>query len=264
MEVTRQKIWDLCSQVQGSRPLIHCITNYVTMNDCANILLAAGASPTMAHHPKEVAEVTQGCNSLVCNLGATDDYEAMLVAVKAAKEAGHPIVIDPVGVGGSSFRREQFWKLLELAKPTCVRGNLSEIQALVENRTTVTGVDAAADILTLEKKDSLVKSFSKKIGCIVTASGAVDIISDGEQCLHVVYGTPELTRITGCGCMSSALIAAYLAAENSIEAVASACAVMGICGELAEEKTKEQQGGTMTFRVQLIDQISLLRKTKIV
>ena len=252
------KMLELCKKVQESRPIIHCITNHVTVNDCANMLLAAGASPTMAHHPKEVAEVTQGCHSLVCNLGATDDYEAMLVAAKAADEAGHPIVIDPVGVGGSSFRREQFWKLTDVSCSTCIRGNFSEIQALSENQATITGVDAAADELTLEERERVVKALSRRLGCMVVASGAVDIISDGERCIHITNGTPVMTRITGCGCMSSVLIGAYLAVENSIEAVASACAAMGICGELAEKRMTEQQGGTMTFRTQLIDEMSKL------
>lgn len=260
MKQTERNMWELCKRVRDKRPLVHCITNHVTVNDCANLLLAAGASPTMAHHLMEVEEVTQGCDSLVCNLGATDAYEAMRLAAKSAYHAGHPIVIDPVGVGGSSFRREQFAQLLTLARPACVRGNLSEIQALAGNQTTVTGVDAAADMLTQEEKDSLVKEFSKKIGSIVVASGAVDIISDGEQCIHVTNGTPQMTRITGSGCMSTALIGAYLAAENSISAVVSACTMMGIGGELAEKRMKEQEGGTMTFRLQLIDQISILEE----
>lgn len=258
MEEISEKMLEYFKKVQESRPLIHCITNHVTVNDCANILLAAGASPTMAHHPKEVAEVTQGCHSLVCNLGATDDYEAMLIAAKAAEKVGHPIVIDPVGVGGSSFRREQFWKLTEVSHPACIRGNISEILALAGNQGTVTGVDAATDELTLVEKDILVKEFSRRIGAIVVISGAVDIISDGTKCIHITNGTPVMTRITGCGCMSSVLIGAYLTIENSIEAVASACAAMGICGELAEARMKEQQGGTMTFRLQLIDQMSKL------
>lgn len=255
-EVKKDKIRELSIKIQEQRPLIHCITNHVTVNDCANILLAAGASPTMAHHLKEVEEVTQGCDSLVCNLGATDDYEAMLIAAKAADKSGHPIVIDPVGVGGSVFRREQFWKLTEVSHPTCIRGNMSEIQALSHNKTIVTGVDAANDGLTLAEKDRLVTEFSKKAGCIIVASGAIDIISDGTQCIHVNAGTPLMTKITGSGCMSSALIGAYLAVEKSIESVASACTVMGRCGELAEQATKKCQGGTMTFRMLLIDEMS--------
>lgn len=247
---------DFSNKIKEQRPLIHCITNHVTVNDCANILLAVGASPTMAHHPIEVEEVTQGCHSLVCNLGATDDYEAMLIAASAAGKAGHPIVVDPVGVGGSGFRREQFWKLTQVSQLTCVRGNLSEIRALSDNQTTVAGVDAQEDTLVMEEKDRLVMEFSKKVGSIVVASGETDIISDGVQCIHISNGSPMMTKVTGCGCMSSVLLGAYLAVESSIEAVVEACTVMGRCGELAELRTKQLQGGTMTFRMLLIDEMS--------
>ncbi len=254
----KEKMFEVAKKVRDVRPLVHCMTNHVTVNDCANIVLAAGASPTMAHHREEVEEVTQGCNSLVCNLGATDDYEAMLLAAQAATIVRHPIIIDPVGVGGSSFRRKQFVKLLEVAKPTCIRGNFSEIQALFWEQATVTGVDAGVDTLSMEEKDCLVRDFSSKIGCMVIASGATDMISDGNRCIHVSNGTPQMARITGSGCMSSALLGAYLAVENSLEAAAAACFAMGYCGELAEARTREQQGGTMTFRMLLTDEVSRL------
>ena len=252
----KQKIEDFSIKIREQRPLVHCITNHVTVNDCANILLAVGASPTMAHHPLEVEEITQGCHSLVCNLGATDDYEAMLIAVSAAGKAGHPIVLDPVGVGASTFRREQCWKMINTSQISCIRGNLSEIRALSENQTTAAGVDAQEDTQTLEEKDKLVMEFSKRVGSIVVVSGEVDIVSDGVQCVHIMTGSPMMAKVTGCGCMSSALIGAYLAVENSMEAVVVACTMMGRCGELAEQSTKEMRGGTMTFRMQLIDEMS--------
>ncbi len=252
----KQKIKDFSIKIREQKPLVHCITNHVTVNDCANALLAIGASPTMAHHPLEVEEVTHGCHSLVCNLGATDDYEAMLLATRVAGKAGHPIVIDPVGVGCSSFRREHFWKMIKASSISCIRGNLSEIKALWDNQATAAGVDAAEDTQTLEEKDRLLIEFSKKVGCIVVASGETDIVSDGVQCVHITNGSSMMTKVTGCGCMSSALIGAYLAVEESIEAVAAACTRMGRCGELAEQRTKELQGGTMIFRMQLIDELS--------
>ena len=250
------KIEDFSIEIREQRPFVHCITNPVTVNDCANILLAVGASPTMAHHPLEVEEVTQGCHSLVCNLGATDDYEAMLIAVGVAGKAGHPIVVDPVGVGCSRFRREQFWKMIKQSRIACIRGNLSEIRALWDNQATTLGVDAAEDMQTLEEKDRLVIEFSKKVGSIVVASGETDIVSDGVQCVHITNGSNLMTKVTGCGCMSSALIGAYLAVENRVEAVVAACTRMGRLGELAEQRTKEVGGGTMTFRMLLIDEIS--------
>lgn len=113
MKFSGEKVVEIYEKIQQKRPIIHCITNAVTVNDCANILLAAGASPTMAHHPCEVEEITAGTAALICNFGAISDYEAMKTAGKRAHALGHPIVIDPVGVSGSSYRRE---KCLELMK----------------------------------------------------------------------------------------------------------------------------------------------------
>lgn len=272
-ELTSDTIWKLWSSIQNERPLIHCITNYITANDCANILLAAGASPTMAHHPMEAAEVTEGCKSLVCNLGATEFFDSMLTAGRHARELDHPVVLDPVGVSGASFRRELCFTLMkELTPitstvPLCIRGNFSEIKALATHQKVIIGVDAA-DSDTLKGKIpsdavSLVKDFAGKVHAIVIASGAVDIISDGDLTYGVQNGSRLMSRITGSGCMSSALLGAFLGTEMSLASAAAACTVMGICGELAEKATLQQHGGTMTFRNLLIDAVSLLEKEQI-
>lgn len=133
MKFSGEKVVEIYEKIQQKRPIIHCITNAVTVNDCANILLAAGASPTMAHHPCEVEEITAGTAALICNFGAISDYEAMKTAGKRAHALGHPIVIDPVGVSGSSYRREKCLELMKIIHPTCIRGNYSEIQALLHN-----------------------------------------------------------------------------------------------------------------------------------
>ena len=147
MSISEKYIAELYNKIQEERPIIHCITNAVTVNDCANILLAAGASPTMAHHPLEVEEITAGTKALVCNFGAIADYEAMEKAGRVADELGHAIVIDPVGVSGSSYRREKCQMLIENIHPTCIRGNYSEIRALMEHCSTATGVDSGDKIL---------------------------------------------------------------------------------------------------------------------
>ncbi len=262
-----ETVWQFCQRVRQERPLVHCITNMVTVTDCANILLAAGASPTMAHHPGEVAEVTAGCRSLVCNLGATESLEAMEHAGREAARLSHPIVLDPVGVSGSSFRRARCFELLAAFPVTCIRGNLSEIRALMENAETVAGVDAdVRDGVTEENFSRIsraVRDFAKTQNCIVIASGRIDIVTDGNELYGIRNGSPEMARITGSGCMSSALLGAYLSVEPSVKAAAAACAVMGICGEIAAERTKDLGGGTMTFHQLLIDQCSVLTEDEV-
>ena len=251
----------LISLVRQQAPLVHCITNTVTICDCANLLLAAGASPTMAHHPEEVAEITAGCRALVCNLGAMDDFDAMLAAAPVAAKLGHPIVVDPVGCGGSTCRRQRFRQLAEAAQLTCIRGNASEIRALARDAATVTGVDgkrieAEDDFLLLEAE---AKALAGRYHCMVIASGPVDLVTDDNRTIQVSAGHPMMTRITGCGCMSSALLGAYLAVENSLESAAAACSAMGYCGEVAAARTIAEGRGTMTFHGWLIDEMSLLQ-----
>lgn len=133
---------DIFSKIAEKKPIIHCITNIVTVNDCANVLLAIGASPVMAHHEMEVKEITSGSDALVCNMGAIENFEAMLIAGRKADSLGHPVVIDPVGVASSSYRRSLCLKLIEECHPTCIRGNVSEIKALALDETISKGVDA--------------------------------------------------------------------------------------------------------------------------
>ncbi len=268
-KMTTEYIWDLWTKIQAERPLVHCITNIVTVNDCANILLAAGASPTMAHHPSEVEEVTAGCRSLVLNLGATESVEAMKRAARKASELGHPIVIDPVGVSGSSWRRELCAQVMREAAGTfsCIRGNLSEIKALAANQGTAVGVDAAQSdrmqAQTLQEAADTVRELAAGTGAIVIASGQTDLVSDGKCVYAVRNGSPLMARITGSGCMSSALLGAFLSAEQSLEAAAASCVVMGIAGELAEQRTRQQKGGTGTFRTCLLDAVSMLEKNQL-
>ena len=260
------KIADLFESIQKERPLVHCITNMVTVNDCANILLAIGASPTMASHPLEVEEITAGCNSLVCNFGAIKDYDAMLLAGKKATAKKHPIIVDPVGIGGSSYRRNMLYEFLQATKASCIRGNASEIQALMMNQKTVTGVDAAKNGLYESDRKQFIQMLmesARKLGTILIVSGEKDLITDGGSCYEVSNGHPLMARITGSGCMSSALLGAFFGTsekeeEDLILRAVACCAVMGICGEVAAKECEKVHGGTMTFRLHLIDAVSLL------
>lgn len=259
MKITEEYAKQLCHQIQSTKPVIHCITNTITINDCANVLLACGASPTMAHHPAEVAEITSAASALVCNLGATENYDAMVNACKAAGEVKHPVVIDPVGISGSTFRRNFINELIEINKPACIRGNYSEIRALMENRNTIAGVDAA------DKKIDIsdMKSYAASHGIILAASGPTDIITDGRNVIYCNNGDGMMTRITGSGCMLSALIGAFLSVDSSVYSVAACCCMYGAAGEIASGMTRENGGGTMTFHDKFIDVISLIESQKI-
>ncbi len=248
---------DIIEKIHKTSPIVHCITNPVTVNDCANALLAIGASPTMAHHVAEVEEITSGCQTLVCNLGATDDYDAMLLAAKRASELSHPIIIDPVGVSGSTFRRDMLYQLLEESHITCIRGNYSEIKALLTNCNRGPGVDAlktdqAAD-LSFQKQ---MTDFAEKNKLILIASGEIDLITNGKKMTTISGGHKLMSKITGTGCMSSALLGAVLAVEPSINGACFLSAFMKECGLLAATETIAAAGGTMTFRQKLIDIIS--------
>ena len=181
-----EKIASLHQEIQNRRPLVQCITNAVTVNDCANILLAAGASPTMAHHPQEAAEISAGCDALVCNFGAIADYEAMKSAALMATKLRHPIVIDPVGVSGSTYRRTKCIELIKKAGADCIRGNYSEIAALIKNDRTVVGVDAMQQQIDTQA----MQEFARQNRLFLWASGETDILTDGERLWYCKNGDP--------------------------------------------------------------------------
>ncbi len=251
---------EFVSKIRKIRPVVHCITNIVTVNDCANVLLAVGASPTMAHAREEVAEIATGAQALVLNLGATECVEAMMEAGKAAHAALHPVVFDPVGVAASTYRRGLAYQILDAVHPSCIRGNYSEILALLENINTAGGVDECTekDASLSADMDVVVWEVAKRFGCIVIASGVTDIVSYGERVEYVEGGSAMMRMITGAGCMSSCLLGAYLAVGASDFDAAVCCMKMiGDAAEAAEQKQKALAGGSMTFRDAFIDAISL-------
>lgn len=247
--------------VREKAPLVQCITNMVTVNDCANVLLAAGASATMAHHPLEVAEAVAGVQALVLNLGAVGDREAMYIAGREANRLGVPVVFDPVAAGFTGLRRETARKLLEEIRFAVIRGNASEILALAEDREGGSGVDvAAADTVTesgLPRAAELAQTLSCRTGAVVVLSGAVDVVADGRQALFLRNGSPTMARITGSGCMLSALTGAFCGAcpDKPFEAAATAAASIALAGERAEELRLQKGTGNATFRIDLIDSV---------
>lgn len=249
-----QVISDIRKTVRHNKPLIHCITNPISINQCANAILAIGARPMMAEHPKEVSEITQTAQALMLNLGNITDVRmaSMRISAKTAVEANIPILLDAVGIACSSLRREYINDLLKTAIPTVIKGNYSEIQALYRNSYHSSGVDADSG-LDIQTIDHAAISLARSLNTIILASGKVDIVTDGNCLYHIHNGTTQLSQVTGTGCLQGALCAAYLSAKPGIEAVITGCAVLSICGELARTDR-----GTGTFLCHLMDALSAL------
>lgn len=258
--------FDLCAKLHQNTPLVHCITNYVTVNDCANILLASGGSPIMADEPQEAAEMTAICSGLTLNIGTLNSrtIPAMLEAGKAAKALGHPVLLDPVGAGATKLRTETAVRILEEVRPDVIRGNISEIKTLALGSATTRGVDANdADKVTEENLDAVVawvKTLARKTDAVIVITGAIDIAADGEQAYIIRNGHPMMANITGSGCMLSAYMTAAVCAkaENKLEAAAQCLCAMGIAGERAYAKLETVDGGNSTYRDLLIDEVSKL------
>ena len=254
--------------VREKKPLVQCITNVVTVNDCANIILASGGSPTMASHPLEVEEAVRSVQSLVCNMGAIDKVESMILAGKEANRLGIPVILDPVGAGGTQLRRDAVKRLLEEVHFTVIRGNASEIRYLAGQQTTGSGVDVSAwDEITEENLDgavSMAAELAGKLRTVIAISGKLDVISDGNRSCVLRNGCATMARITGSGCMLTALIGAFCGADkDAFAATCSAMAAMGICGEIAEAKRLRNGTGNATFRNDLMDGVFNLTREQL-
>ena len=253
---------DMLANVRAKCPLIHNITNYVTVNDCANILLACGASPIMADDEGEAAEITSICGGLNINIGTLNSrtIPSMRIAGREANRLNHPVVLDPVGAGASKLRTETACRLLEEVKFTVIRGNISEIKTLASGSGTTRGVDAdVADRVTEENLDAMVafaKAFAAKTDAVIAITGAIDIVADRDRAFCIRNGHPMMSSITGTGCQLSALTAAYVTAnpDHPLEAAAAAVCAMGLAGEIAYGRLTELDGNS-TYRNYIIDAI---------
>ena len=246
--------------VRRRRPLVQCITNFVTVNDCANIILAVGGSPTMAEHPLEVQEAVRKVQALVCNMGAIDKVEAMILAGREANRLSIPVILDPVGAGGTQLRRKAVKALLEKVHFAVIRGNASEIRYLAGQKATGSGVDVSmADEITEENLGGAIQmaaDLATRLNTVVAISGKLDLISDGNRTCVLRNGCATMARITGSGCMLTALIGAFSGAnEDPFHAACAAMAAMGISGEIAEERRLQSGTGNATFRNDLIDAV---------
>ena len=252
----------MLENVRKNCPLIHNITNYVTVNDCANVLLACGGSPIMSDDVDEVEEITTICGGLNINIGTLNQrtIPAMHKAGKKANELGHPVVLNPVGAGASALRTKTAKDLIENVKFTVIRGNISEIKALALGTGGARGVDAdVSDAVTKENLPQAVafaKEFAKQTGAVIAITGAIDIVANGEKAYCIYNGHPMMSSITGTGCQLSAITAAYVTAnsEMPLEAAAAAVCLMGVCGEKAYARLTEQDGNA-AYRNYIIDAI---------
>lgn len=271
--------------VRKKSPLIHTITNYVTANDCANMLLACGASPIMADDVEEAVEITGLCHGLTINLGTLNQNKisSMLSAGKRANELGHPVILDPVGIGASKLRTETALRLIKEVSFSVIRANISEMKVLIsgiknEEKTgnegstkdgktsnegsmeggKTRGVDAdISDQITEENLAEAVlfaQAAARKLGAVVAISGAIDIVADQEKAYCIRNGHPMMRLVTGTGCQLSALTAAFAAANPNmpLEAAAAAVCAMGVCGEIGCQRLGEMDGNA-SYRNYIID-----------
>lgn len=251
--------------VRRRSPLVLSITNFVTVNDCANIVLAAGASPVMCEIPEAAADFAAAADVAAVNLGTQQplSLESARVAAEVVRERGLPAVLDPVGAGASKTYTASARDLLVTGAFSCIRGNISEIRALAGQASLTRGVDAgSADAVTesnLPEMISFIRAYAAASGAIIAASGAIDLVSDAERTFVIRNGHPMMPRITGSGCMLTVLTAAFLAAspEHPLEAAAAASCAMGLAGEIAHASLGPGEG-TGTFRTRLLDAMSLM------
>ena len=252
-------IQEIRKKVKENHPLIHCITNPISIHQCANAILAVGARPIMAEHPLEVREITESADALLLNLGNITDVrmESMMISAKAAKEKGIPIVLDAVGVACSGLRRNFAFDLFDTVVPTIIKGNYSEINALCHKRYHSVGVDADTT-LDVDSVSKGAEKLAETYGTVILASGKTDIMTDGKRLFYGDNGSPQMATVTGTGCMLGALCAAYLSQGEAMNAARAACTVLGICGQLAE--TEEGSGMFMT---NLMNMLSVVKDDEI-
>ena len=253
---------EILENVRHTKPLIHNITNYVTVNDCANVVLACGGSPIMSDDIDEVEEITSICNGLNINIGTLNSrtIPAMFAAGKKANQLNHTVILDPVGAGASALRTKTAQELLAAVKFSVIRGNISEIKALAGNTQTTKGVDAdIADKVTAETLEStvaFVKAFAEKTKAVIAVTGEIDIVADSKTAYCISNGNPMMSSITGTGCQLSAMTAAFVSAntDKPLEATAAAVCSMGLCGEIAHARLNQFDGNS-SYRNYIIDAV---------
>lgn len=242
--------------MKNIRPLVHVISNEVTLNNVVNVILGAGGRAICATAVEEILEITSNSKALILNTGmpSKEKLKAMLIAGRRANEIGIPVVLDPVGVGASAFRHNIVNELLENISFTCIKGNKSEIAELCGVQSASVGVDS--NITEINHKG--LKLLSERTGAIIAATGEVNIIADQNTITEIPGGSKLLRRITGSGCMLTGLIGVYLAEENNYkETVVSAFRYFNAAAKQAElDMMAKEQKGTGTYLINLLDRLS--------
>ena len=250
----RQKPSEIFAHVRERHPLVHHITNYVTVNDCANITICAGGAPVMTDAREEAEEMAAVASALVLNIGTLNPplVEAMIAAGQMANERKIPVVLDPVGAGATRLRTESALRLLDKISITILKGNAGEIGVLAGAGAQVRGVDSCG---MRGNPVTIAWNFAKKAGITVAVSGATDIVTDGRRVLLVENGDPMMGRISGTGCMAASVTGAFAAVcGDPVSASAAALAAFGLAGERAAAGTR----GPGTFKVALFDELDAL------
>lgn len=249
-----RKVW--INQMQKMHPKVHCLTNPVSMQDVANILLAAGGSAIMAQNPAEVQEITAFCQATLLNTGVPDEekIQACMLAGKKANELGHPVVLDPVGVGASAFRKEQLERLLAAVQLTVIRCNQEEACTLLRIRSGVSGGVESSVFVDAREQEQIARALAKMYGCVSLVSGVLDVVSDGERSAVIEGGDQRIARITGSGCMLSAVCTLFCGAGvPAYEAACTAAYIWKESARIAGVRTDKNKGGMGSFHVHLFD-----------
>ena len=258
MTISAADLKDALTAVRETVPLVHCITNYVTVNDCANALLACGGSPIMSDEPEDVADITSICGGLVLNIGTLNQHsiEGMRVAGKRAAELEHAIVLDPVGAGASALRTATASELIDTLPITVIRGNMSEVKAVAGAASSTRGVDVNPDdVVTdenLAESAAFARELAAKLDAIVAITGAIDIVASADRAVAIRNGVALMGKMTGASCVLSCLVGANPASR--LEAVVAAIAGEGLAGQIAASRMGELDGNG-SFRTYLLDAI---------
>ena len=258
-EFNSEILWNTMAQLRKFNgincALVHCIMNTVASNDCANAVLAVGAKPVMADSPLESAEISARANAVVFNMGtySADKELAMLKSGRVANKNHIPVVLDPVGVHSTAFRKESVKKLLKNIRFSVIKGNLHEMIEIAGDEVCKTG-KTGEDFSNL-----IVKTAAQKTGAVCVLTGKIDFVSDGDKTYCINNGNPRLTAVTGTGCMTGALIGAFSAVSHNLIGALCGVSLMDLCGEIAAEKYL----GTGSFRVELMNLFSQISKSEI-
>jgi hydroxyethylthiazole kinase len=244
------QIAEMMDSVKKKRPLVHHITNYVTVNDCANICICSGGAPVMTDEAKDIPEMVRISSAVVLNIGTLNEttVDSMLLAGKTAKRFGIPVILDPVGVGATEYRTDVAWKLIKRAEVSVIKGNGGEISVLAGMGGIVKGVDSISG----SRDENAAISLASMTGAVVAATGKTDYVSDGKTTYILNNGCDMMETVSGTGCMACSVVGAYVGACGaSAESVAAAISAFSIAGEISGEKAF----GPGSFKTKLFDSL---------